>query len=82
MKNTIAYYFLIVSPLAILVVLAKNREIRSEWFAILMLLYCLVYRPVTDYYRLLSKNILSKKDFCRATPWLQAKYFKDLYWPT
>jgi hypothetical protein len=82
LKNTIAYYIVIASPVAILAILAKNKEIASDWFVTSMLLYCFVYRPITDYYRLLSKGLLSKRDFWRAfTPFLQAKYFKALYWP-
>ena len=80
MKNIIVYYLSITVPLAALVYGAINKSINNSWFAVLILIYALIYRTITDYFRLRSKNIIDKKDFWKILkPGARAKYFKDLY---
>jgi len=80
MRSLIIYYVLIVVPLAALIYAARSKSIDSLWFFILLLIYVLVYRSFTDYYRLRNKKVIDGKDFWRILiPGARAKYFKDLY---
>ena len=81
-QNLIVYYIVILVPLGMLIFLSKTHQINSTWFAILILAYCSPYRFITDYYRLLNKGIINKKDFWKMLNPLffwRYKYFKELY---
>ena len=82
MKNTIFYYFITLVPLGVLIYLATANKIESLWFVGLLLAYVIIYRTITDYLRLVSKNIIGKKDFWKTfMPSMRIKYFKALYFP-
>ena len=82
MKSSIVYYFLIITPLAMLIYAATNKSVNNLWFAILLFIYAFIYRSFTDYFRLRSKNVIDTKDFWRILlPGARAKYFKELYYP-
>ncbi len=81
-QNLIVYYMVIVYPLSMLIFLSKTHQINSTWFTILILAYFFPYRFITDYYRLLNKEIINKKDFWKMLNPLffwRYKYFKELY---
>ena len=80
MKNTLVYYAAIIIPLLTITTLAAAGYIGSGWFVVFLFCYVLVYRTITDYMRLVSKNIIGKKDFWRILiPGSRIKYFRQLY---
>ena len=77
MKNIFIYYIVILAPIPLLVWLA---EIHSNWFAILILLYIIPYRFLTDSARLVSKRVMRWNETWKLlVPWLFADYFRGLY---
>ncbi len=80
MKKLIVYYFLIITPFAVLIYATKNGLINSSWFVALLFIYVLIYRTLTDYVRLRSKNIIGKNQFWKILiPGARIKYFRELY---
>ena len=80
MKNLIFYYLLIVTPF--LAILFLGRDIMdSTQFTIALLTYVLIYRPVTDYYRLKAvTGFKGDKLLTLVIPFYgHFKYFKELY---
>jgi hypothetical protein len=51
----------LVIPIVLLNVLASSPN--HGWFTISLLSYCLIYRPVIDYFRLVGKKLIRKSDF-------------------
>ena len=80
-QNLIVYYIVILVPLGMLIFLSKTHQINSDLFAILILSYFFPYRFITDYYRLLNKGIINKKDFWKLfNPFFwRLKFYKELY---
>lgn len=75
------YYSAIILPVIVLVYLSKINMDRGVWVA-LVFFYLLVYRTVTDYLRLVAKNVLGKNDFWKVLiPGFTFKYFRELYLP-
>ncbi len=64
-EQLIVYYVLIFTPFAILIYSTKQKLINNDWFVFLLFFYVLVYRTVTDYFRLRSKNAIGKNKFWR-----------------
>ncbi len=82
MKSSILYYLVITVPFVVLVYFVRLHKINSGLFTVLLLTYVFIYRSITDYLRLLSRNIISRKDFWRTyMPSSRIKYFKALYFP-
>lgn len=80
MKKRLAYYFLTLVPLLFLIYAAKSDSISSEWFVISLMFYGFIYRPLTDYYRLLNKHVIVKMKFYQIfIPWWQMQYLRELY---
>ena len=80
MKNSINYYLAISIPFIILIYLLKSDQIETSMFLISIFTYAFIYRMITDYYRLLSRNAIEKKDFWKLfIPGARIKYFKELY---
>ena len=80
MKNIIVYYFVILVPFFGLLFAMKRELLSEEWLAALLVFYAFIYRTLTDYYRLKSKNaITSKQFFSLLIPGSRIKYFKELY---
>ena len=80
MKNSIVYYLAIFIPLIILYNLLKSDSIDTSWFLIAIFTYAFVYRMITDYYRLLSRNAIEKKDYWKLLiPGSRYRYFRSLY---
>jgi len=81
MKSSILYYLVITVPFVALLYGGLDK-IDSALFIVLLLTYVFIYRPITDYLRLLSRNIIGRKDFWRTyMPSSRIKYFKALYFP-
>jgi hypothetical protein len=78
MKKLILYYILILAPLLSLLIYKENIKL----FTIGLLGYALIYRPVIDGHRLISKGIIKpNRWWILYNPFLRPKYFKELYFP-
>lgn len=82
MKSLLIYYFVSLGPFAILIMAAEIGMIDPVWFSALLLCYAFVYRNITDYYRLRSKNAIAKGDFRQMFRLgTRQRFFKELYLP-
>ena len=80
MKNIIVYYFVILVPFFGLLFAMKRELLSEEWLAALLVFYAFIYRTLTDYYRLKSKNAITNKQFFSLLiPGRRIRYFKELY---
>jgi len=80
MKKLLVYYFIILAPVILLIYASNMKQISSGWFAILLFAYAFIYRNITDYYRLRSKNVITKKEFWKLLRiGSRMTYFKELY---
>ena len=72
----IAYYLATILPLVAIIYGLKDNPTA---FVICLLLY-IVYRPLLDAYKLISKGIIAKKDWLKMyNPWFSRNYFRELY---
>lgn len=77
MKNLLVYYFQIILPLPFIYWSASTNRM---FLFISLLLFYLIYRCITDYYRLLNKKLITKKDFLKTLiPFWNIKFFKEMY---
>jgi hypothetical protein len=82
MKNLFVYYVAIILPFAALIYLPIANYMSSSWAIGFILAYVFIYRPIIDVWRLISKNVIAKKDIWKTyMPTLHPKYFKALYLP-
>ncbi len=80
MKSLIVYYIAIIVPFVLLIQGVKRELINMDWCLILFIFYAFIYRGIIDYYRLRSKNVISKKQYLIILiPGSRIKYFKELY---
>ena len=80
MKNLLVYYLVILVPFFCLLYVMKNELIDEDWCIALLVFYAFIYRTLTDYFRLKSKNVItSKQFFSLLIPGSRIKYFKELY---
>ncbi len=76
------YYPAIILPMVLMIVLVKYKFIGNVWFCISLLFYALIYRSLTDYWRLRSKNVIEKRNLLKImSSGVRFKYFKELYLP-
>ncbi len=79
-EQLIVYYVLILTPFAILIYSTKQKLINNNWFVFFLFFYVLVYRTVTDYFRLRGKNAIGKNRFWKLLiPGTRITYFRELY---
>lgn len=77
MKKLLIYYVSILFPLPLIV---WSATYNSKIFVILLLIYSLIYRSLTDGQRLLEKGIIIKSEFWKSfIPFWTSKYFRQLY---
>jgi len=80
MKNLLVYYLSITIPLLGIFLLLKFQFINSMTFAILMVLWALIYRPITDGIRLIEKGIIQKNEIWKLfIPFWRNNWFRELY---
>jgi len=80
MKNLLVYYLSITIPLLVIFLLLKFQYINSMTFAILMVLWALIYRPITDGIRLIEKGIIQKNEIWKLfIPFWRNNWFRELY---
>lgn len=80
MKKLLLFYLNILIPIPFLFFIAKGNH--AVTFVVLLLIYCLVYRPFIDAYRLYSKGIISREDLSKSfykAPLWHYQYFSELY---
>ncbi|HLO57338.1 MAG TPA: hypothetical protein VK179_01220 [Bacteroidales bacterium] len=78
MKNLFIYYVVILLPLAVLIWVAFLGY--YLYFGIGILIYALLYRPLTDGLRLVAKGKIKKQEIGKAfIPFWTVKWFKSLY---
>ena len=63
MKSLVIYYIVIIIPLVLLAYALRNHLIDNVWFVISLIIYALIYRTLTDYFRLRNKNLIDRKHF-------------------
>lgn len=74
------YYLLIFVPIGMIILLSKLELIASNVFVLLLFLYIFIYRTYLDGYKLVKKNIISKKDIWKLIiPGKRLQYVKELY---
>jgi hypothetical protein len=79
-KNIIAYYLLIVLPLAGLVLLVKMQEVSSSFFFVGLLVYALLYHPLISGLRLVNSGKIKRSEFLyNFIPLWNLKYFGFLF---
>jgi hypothetical protein len=77
MKQIIFYYLTILAPIPLLVWLV---DFDKGLFMVFLLIYAIIYRPLTDGYRLLTKGVINRKKlWIMFTGYGNIKYFKELY---
>lgn len=82
LRNTFIYYCAVIIPFVLLISLSKNNQLSSDWFVIVLFFYVFIFRTIIDYFRLLSKKAITKKDFWKLLiPFSKMKYFGELYFP-
>lgn len=82
MKKLFIYYLVILAPFLLLIYTTKAGLIRNDIFMVLFFFYVFIYRNITDYYRLLNKNVIEKGQFWDLImPFGTIRYFRELYLP-
>jgi len=78
MKNIVAYYIAIILPVPFIVLI--SRTVHPNWFIILLLIYAIPYRILTDGSRLVSKQLMQWNGIWKLLipGWVRG-YRKDLY---
>ena len=80
MKNIINFYALIIAPLTPIVILAAGHLINTYTFAILLLVYALIYHPLISGLRLIATNKIAKNQLLyNLIPGWNWKYFAFLF---
>ena len=80
MRKLIVYYVVIIVPFLLLILAMKRELIGMDWSLVLFIFYAFIYRGITDFYRLKSKNIITNKQYLTILiPGSRIKYFKELY---
>jgi len=81
MKNIFSYYLAsIIGPFIFMFYLLYNEN--SVGFGISILIYALIYRPIIDGLRLVSKKIITKRESWKLfIPFRHVKWMKELYLP-
>ncbi len=81
MKNIFIYYLaFMIGPGILMYYLLSNEN--NVGFVIAILIYALIYRPIIDGLRLISKQVITKRQFWKLfIPFWHAKWMKELYLP-
>ena len=76
MKNLIVYYLQIFLPLPLIF----TSQFNIPNYLGFMLVFYLIYRVFTDYYRLLNKGLMEKNEFYKMfIPFWRIQFFKEMY---
>jgi hypothetical protein len=78
MKNLFIYYLVIIIPLILIFILLYLHYTMA--FGICLIVYAIVFRPITDGLRLLAMGRIQKPDFGKLfIPFWSIKWFRSLY---
>jgi len=81
MKQLLIYYMnSIITPFIIMLYLLEHEY--KLWFVSVLFIYALIYRPIIDGLRLISKGVIPKSKFWYSfIPFWKIKWMKQLYLP-
>jgi hypothetical protein len=80
MKDIVNFYAAIFFPIILIASLAKNGAVDSTIFCFLLLIYCLVYRPLISGLRLLGLGVIKKSEIFKPfIPFWSMKYYSLIY---
>jgi hypothetical protein len=78
MKSLFVYFLLVFLPIPFLVAIPYTSY--SNWFGLLLILYCIPYRITIDGMRLISKGVIKRTEIWKLLlPGQRFFYFKKLY---
>ncbi|CAI8430883.1 MAG: Uncharacterised protein [Flavobacterium sp. SCGC AAA160-P02] len=77
MKNLFIYYFAILLPIPLIIIISDNKPISFT----VMLLFYIVFRGFIDGQRLIEKKLIKKSDLwkCVLIPFWSSRFFRQLY---
>jgi len=78
MKKLFTYHLAASLPLLVILPLYIHRIIGLAPFAIAMILYAFVYRPIIDFKRLQEKRLVSKEKFIQSFGFIRFRYLHEL----
>ncbi|NJN43022.1 MAG: hypothetical protein HC811_13135 [Flammeovirgaceae bacterium] len=78
MIKLIKYHLITIFPLILIISLYIYEVIGTGPFALLALLYGLVYRPIIDFRKLRAKGLVGKKEFLNSFGFIRFKFYKEL----
>lgn len=78
MKNLFIYYIIVNIPLIIILSLYFSDSIPVSIFAILIIIEAFVYRPIIDYFRLKSLDLIKEKEFKKMFGLYRFRFYKTL----
>lgn len=77
MKNLVIYYILIFLPFPLIYMISESGN--GALVGGLLIFY-VIYRIFVDYYRLVNKGLMEKKDFFKILiPFWPIQFFKEMY---
>ena len=80
LKYLLFFYFMILTPVLLLILFAKTGDINSQSFTIGILVYAVINRRVISGKRLLMLKKIERKDFYKVfIPFWTYRFGKDLY---
>lgn len=78
MKKLITYHLATSLPLLVILPLYIYKVIGLAPFAIAIILYAFVYRPIIDFKRLQEKRLVSKEEFIKSFGFIRFRYLHEL----
>jgi hypothetical protein len=72
------YHIITVGPIAFICFLYYFLDIGNAAFALLMIIYAFVFRPIIDYKKLKRKGLVTRKQFIRSLGLISFKYYNEL----
>lgn len=80
LKNPLNFYVLIFAPLSVLMLLLKLDLVSSQFFAVAILVWALVYHPYISGNRLIAIGKINKQDLkYNFIPFWNLRFFDSLF---
>ena len=76
MKNTLVYHLIVTLPIVVFFYYWLEKEKSALALVAFGIFYAFVFRPLMDYYRLRSLNIIEKDDLWKMWKWLGLYRFR------
>ncbi len=79
-EKIVLFYVVLMMPLLLLFVLKNSVRLGSVPFVVFLSIYCLIYNPLVQGYKLYRKGILKKNDlFKMLIPFYSIRYFGQVF---